>query len=280
MHPGLRDMTEWMNFLEKLEVPAFDKWATPHETAEYFRKIGQPEKAEAAIRWAAGTPDKVVYILTDPWVGGFKERWVTGVSYVDVNSIGKKFQREVIVHEWFHNTHESRWWKIDVPGWETMTGERKKMIFGTLGIDDSFWEVSGIEALTQFATQEKIGETESGYDEKIVPQWIRLFETLGEKSGQSTVWAFLNMALHGNRGGKEEFANGVRIGGNIMMLEEALSGKVLKSEETAQKMSQIIESQKEDFVVRDMEHAERFVDSYLKVFPSWAENDPSLPLIA
>lgn len=273
MHPGLRDMTEWMNFLDRLEVPAFDEWASPHETAKYFRKIGQPEKAEAAIRWAAGTPDKVVYILTPPWVGGFKKRWETGVSYVNVHTLGKDFQREVIAHEWFHNIHEARWWKIDVPGWNTMTWERKKMIFDTLGIDDSFWEVSGIEALTQYATQEKIGETESGYDAKIVPQGIRLFETLGEKSGRSTVGAFLNMALHWNNGGKQEFADGVRIGGNIMMLENALSGKVFRAGETAQKMSEIIESQKKDFIVRDMSHANRLVDSYLEAIQSWAEQD-------
>lgn len=273
MHPGLREMTKWMNFLDRNEVPAFDKWATPHETANYFRKIGQPEKAEAAIRWAAGTPDKVVYILTPPWVGGFKKRWETGVSYVNVHTLGKDFQREVIAHEWFHNIHEARWWKIDVPGWNTMTWERKKMIFDTLGIDDSFWEVSGIEALTQYATQEKIGETESGYDAKIVPQGIRLFETLGKKSRRSTVGAFLNMALHGNNGGKQEFADGVRIGGNIMMLENALSGKVFRAGETAQKMSEIIESQKKDFIVRDMSHANRLVDSYLEAIQSWAEQD-------
>lgn len=273
MHPGLRDMTEWMNFLEKLEVPAFDKWATPHETAEYFRKIGQPEKAEAAIRWAAGTSDRVVYILTEPWVWGFKKRWETGVSYVNVHTLGEDFQREVIVHEWLHNAHEARWWKIDVPGWDTMTSERKKMIFDTLGIDDSFWEVSGIEALTQFSTQKKVGETESGYDAKIVPQWIRLFETLGEKSGRSTVGAFLNMALHGSRGGKQEFADGVRIGGNIMMIESALSGRVLRTGQTAQTMSEIIESQKKDFIVRDMVHANRLVDSYLEVIHSGVEED-------
>ncbi len=58
-----------MNWIEKLEVPRFEDGASPHETAEFFRKIGQPEKAEAAIRGAAQTPDKVVYILTDPGVG-------------------------------------------------------------------------------------------------------------------------------------------------------------------------------------------------------------------
>lgn len=51
---------------QQTQVPDFSRGATPHETAQYFRSIGQPEKAEAAIRGAAGTPDKVVYILTQP----------------------------------------------------------------------------------------------------------------------------------------------------------------------------------------------------------------------
>jgi hypothetical protein len=37
-----------------------------------------------------------------------------------------------------------------------MTAERRKIVFESLGIDASFGEVSGIEALTQFATQERI----------------------------------------------------------------------------------------------------------------------------
>jgi len=52
--------------IRDIQVPDFSYGATPHETAQYFRSIGQPEKAEAAIRGAAGTPDKVVYILTQP----------------------------------------------------------------------------------------------------------------------------------------------------------------------------------------------------------------------
>lgn len=265
MHPGLKDITEWMNWIEKLEVPRFEDGASPHETAEFFRKIGQPEKAEAAIRGAAQTPDKVVYILTAPGVRWFKKRGVTWVSYVNVNTLWEDFQREVITHEGLHNAHESRWNNIDVPGWDTMTHERRKIVFESLGIDSSFWEVSGIEALTQFATQQKIWETESGYDAKIVPQGIRLFETLGDKSGQSTVGWFLNMALHGSTGGKQEFAEWVRIGTNIMMLERALSGKVFQSEKVAWTVSRIIESQKKDFVIRDMNHAQKLVDSYLEV---------------
>ncbi len=272
MHPGLKDMTEWMNWIEKLEVPRFEDGASPHETAEFFRKIGQPEKAEAAIRGAAQTPDKVVYILTDPGVGWFKKRWVTGVSYVNVNTLWEDFQREVIVHESLHNAHESRWNKIDIPGWKTMTDERRKIVFESLGIDDSFWEISGIEALTQFATQQKIWETESGYDARIVPQGIRLFETLGEKSGRSTVGWFLNMALHGSTGGKQEFADWVRIGTNIMMLERALSGKVFQSEKVVQNMNRVIELQKKNFIVRDLAHAQKLVDSYLEVTgDNWEE---------
>jgi hypothetical protein len=271
MHPGLKDMTEWMNWIEKLEVPRFEYGASPHETAEFFRKIGQPEKAEAAIRGAAQTPDKVVYILTDPGVGWFKKPGVTGVSYVNVNTLWEDFQREVIVHEGLHNAHESRWNKIDIPGWDTMTDERKEVVFGELGIDDSFWEVSGIEALTQFATQQKIGETESGYDARIVPQGIRLFDTLGDKSGRSTVGGFLNMALHGSTGGKQEFAEWMRIGTNIMMFERALSGRVFQSEKVAREMSRIVELQKKDFVIRDMNHAQKFVDSYLEATGSQNE---------
>lgn len=263
-----------MWFIERLETPRFDEWVGAQETAEFFRKIGQPEKAKAAIRWAAGTPDKVVYILTEPGVGGFKKRWETGVSYVNVHTLWQDFQREVIVHEGLHNKHEARWWKIDIPGWNTMTDERRKIIFGTLGIDASFWEVSGIEALTQFATQKEVWATDSGYDADIVPQGIRLFETLGDKSGRSTVGAFLNMALHGNNGGKQEFADGVRIGGNIMMLEQALSGKVLKTWDTAQAMSRIIEFQEQDFIVKDLDHAKRLVDSYLKVIQTIWEVSP------
>lgn len=161
-----------------------------------------------------------------------------------------------------------------------MTGERKKMVFDSLGINESFWEVSGIEALTQFATQKKVGETESGYDAQIVPQGIRLFKTLGEKSGKPTVGAFLNMALHGNANGKQEFAEGVRIGTNIMMLEKALSGKVFRIGETAQNMSKIIETQKKDFVVRDLDHAQKLVDSYLKVISLWADVDNEIALAA
>lgn len=52
--------------IRDIQVPDFSHGATPHETAQYFRSIGQPEKAEAAIRGAAGTSDKVFYILTPP----------------------------------------------------------------------------------------------------------------------------------------------------------------------------------------------------------------------
>lgn len=272
MNAVLKDLTEWMSFVDKLDIPRFEDGVGAHETAEFFRKIGQPKKAEAAIREAARTPDKVIYILTPRWVWGFKKRGVTGVSYVGLQTIGEDYQREVVVHEGFHNAHEKRWWKIDVPGWDTMTPERRKIVFESLGIDSSFAEVSGIEALTQFATQERIWETESGYDEKIVPQGIRLFETLGEKSDRSTVGWFLNMALHGSTGGKQEFAEWVRIGTNIMMLEKALSGRVFQSEKVARSMSRIIELQKKNFVIRDMTHAQKLVDSYLEVTgDNWEE---------
>lgn len=50
-----------------------------------------------------------------------------------------------------------------------------------------------------------------------------------------------------------------------MMLEDALSGRVFNSEKVAQNMSRIIELQKEDFIIRDMTHAQKLVDSYLEV---------------
>jgi hypothetical protein len=86
-----------------------------------------------------------------------------------------------------------------------MTDERKEVVFGISELMTLF-ERFLVLRLTQFATQQKIGETESGYDARIVPQGIRLFETLGDKSGRSTVGGFLNMALHGSTGGKQEFA--------------------------------------------------------------------------
>ena len=57
-----------MSFVDKLDIPRFEDGVGAHETAEFFRKIGQPKKAEAAIREAARTPDKVIYILTPPGV--------------------------------------------------------------------------------------------------------------------------------------------------------------------------------------------------------------------
>ncbi len=50
-----------------------------------------------------------------------------------------------------------------------------------------------------------------------------------------------------------------------MMLEKALSGIVFNSEQVAQNMSRIIELQKKDFIIRDMAHAQKLVDSYLEV---------------
>ncbi len=262
---SVEEQVDSLGIMEKLSAPDFHHGATPHETAEFFRRIGQPERAEAAIRTADQTPDKVVYILTQPGVGGYKKRGASGVSYVSVDVVGDPFGEEVITHEGIHNRHERRWWKIDVPGWATMTEERRRIVFDSLGIDNSFDEVSGIEALTQYATQQEIWETESGYDARIVPQGIRLFETLGQKSQRATVGWFLNMALHGNTGGRQEFAHGVRIGTNIIMLEGILSGRVFQPERIARTMSHIIESQKKDFVIRDMSHAQQLVDSYLEV---------------
>jgi hypothetical protein len=53
----------------------------------------------------------------------------------------------------------------------------------------------------------------------------------------------------------------MRIGGNIILLKNALrEGGFLESD--AQAMSQIIEAQKKDFVVRNIAHAEKLVQSY------------------
>ena len=82
-----------------------------------------------------------------------------------------------------------------------------------------------------------------------------------EKSGKKIVGSFLRMALDGATDGKQEFADGVRIGGNIMLLERVLRDNGYP-EADAEKMSEIIEAQKKDFVVRDIAHAKRLVQSY------------------
>lgn|GEM_PF-2736593 len=53
----------------------------------------------------------------------------------------------------------------------------------------------------------------------------------------------------------------MRIGGNIILLEQALKSSGF-SEMDADKMSDIIEVQRRDFVVRDLGHADRLVRSY------------------
>lgn len=243
-------------------VPDFSHGATPHETAQYFRSIGQPEKAEAAIRGAAGTPDKVFYILTQPWVGGFKKIGKTGVQYVNLDVLDTDFQDEVHAHERIHNAHEGRWGSIDIPWFEYMTSARRAVLFAKIGGDSGMDETGMVEWLTQYATQQKLWwETQSGYDGFEVPESQKIFRTLEEKSGKKIVGSFLRMALDGSVDGKQEFADGVRIGGNIILLEKALR-KTWVSETIAENMSKIIESQKKDFVVRDVGHAERLVQSY------------------
>ena len=74
------------------------------------------------------------------------------------------------------------------------------------------------------------------------------------------------MALDGAVDGKQEFAHGVRIGGNIILLEKALQDSN-SPELDAEKMNKIIEAQKKDFVVRDSAHAERLVKSYQDAQP-------------
>lgn len=90
---------------------------------------------------------------------------------------------------------------------------------------------------------------------------LRVFRGLERRSGKRIIGSFLRMALEGATDGKKEFADGVRIGGNIMLLEKALRESGF-AEIDSQKMSDIIEAQKKDFVVRDMDHARRLVQSY------------------
>jgi len=249
----------WQN--QERHVPDFSRGATPHETAQYFRWIGQPEKAEAAIRGAAWTPDKVVYILTQPWVGGFKEIGKTGVQYVNIDVLDTSFQPEVHTHERIHNAHEGRWGGINIPGYEYMTESRRAAIFAQMGGDAGLDETWMVEWLTQYSTQAKIWKTHSGYDGFEVPESQKLFRKLEEKSGKNIVGSFLRMALDGAAEWKQEFADGVRIGGNIILLEQALKSSGF-SEMDADKMSDIIEVQRRDFVVRDLGHADRLVRSY------------------
>ncbi len=252
--------------IPEMPVPDFSRGETAQKTAEYFRFIGQPEKAEAAIRGAAGTPDKVFYILTQPGIGGFKEVGKTGVQYVNLDVLDTDFQQEVHAHERVHNAHEGRWGKINMPGYEFMTPSRRAVIFEQLGGDAGLDETGFVEWLTQYTTQQKLGwDTQSSYDGLEVPESQRLFRTLEEKSGRKIVGSFLQMALEGATDGQQEFADGVRIGGNIILLEKALWDAWLSTDD-AQKMSEIIEEQKKDFVVRDRDHANRLVDSYAR---SW-----------
>ena len=53
----------------------------------------------------------------------------------------------------------------------------------------------------------------------------------------------------------------MRVGGNVILLKRVLREGGLP-ESDAQSMSEIIEFQKKDFVVRDIGHAERLVQSY------------------
>ena len=116
--------------------------------------------------------------------------------------------------------------------------------------------------MTQYATQQKLERaTQSSYDGFEVPESQKIFRTLEERSGRKIVGSFLRMALDGATDGKQEFKDGMRIGGNIMLLEQALLGSGFSRKE-AQKMSDIIEAQKKDFVVRDMDHAKKLVQSY------------------
>jgi hypothetical protein len=247
---------------QQTQVPDFSRWATPHDTAQYFRSIGQPEKAEAAIRGAAGTPDKVFYILTQPWVGGFKEVGKTGVQYVNLDTLGTRFQWEVHTHEWVHNTQEAVEGEIGIASFDyCMTPARQAIIYPDVGVTMSLSETDLVEWLTQRATQVEMGATNSGYNKFIVPNTVDLFRHLERESGQPMIGPFINMALHGWSSSREAIARWMRVGGNVILLKHALRENG-DSEGDAEKMSEIIERQKQDFVVRDIGHAERLVKSY------------------
>ena len=77
------------------------------------------------------------------------------------------------------------------------------------------------------------------------------------------VGAFLNMALNGSSAGKDEFAAGMRIGWNIILLEQALKNTGFDAAKHAKAMSKVIEAQKEKFVIRDINQALELADSYI-----------------
>lgn len=245
------------------ELSDFSHGATPSETAAYFRSIGRPELAEAAVRGPANTPDSVFFILTQPWVGGFKEIGKTWVQFVNIDTLWTSFQSEVHTHEWIHNTQELIEGEVGIASFDyTMTPARQSIIYGEVGMTMTLSETDIIEWLTQKWTQIALGRnTQSWYDEQIVPSTLDLVRHLERESGVPMIGPFLNMALHNWWSSREFFARWMRIGGNVSILTRALREWGWDVDD-AKKMSEVLETQKENFVIRDIGHAERLVKSY------------------
>lgn len=248
---------------QNIHEPDFSHGVTAQETAKYFRSIGQPEKAKAAILGAARTSNKVLYILTQPWIGGFKEIGKTGVQFVNLDVLGTSFQSEVHIHEGIHNTQEEIEGEVGIASFDyCMTPARQSVIFGDVGMTLSLSETDMIEWLTQRATQVQVTwTTNSWYDAFIVPNTVDLFRHLEQESDQKMIGPFINMALYGWKSSRKAIAQWMRIGGNTILLKKSLQ-KIGFPESDARKMSKIIEKQKRDFIVRDMEHADTLVRSY------------------
>lgn len=268
-----------INIAEHIDIqtPDFQKGATPFETARYYRQQGDilmewgnPEgarlnynKAKHALQLSTWAAARTLFVLTPAWVGGFKERG-NKVNFIGLHTVGTHFGEEVKAHEWIHNTHEGKWDTLTIPGYEYMTDTRKWVIFGKIGTSNALWEREMIEWLTQYATQQKVSDTISSYNEFEVPESLYFFRVMELKSGKSMIGAFLNMALNGSSAGKDEFAAGMRIGWNIILLEQALKNTGFDTAKHAQAMNKVIEAQKEKFVIRDISQARELADSYIE----------------
>lgn len=269
-----------------IQTPDFKHGATPLETARYFRQqwdllqsLGDREgarihhhKAKHALQLSTGVAARTLFTLTPAGVGWFKKIG-ENINYIGLHTVGTDFGEEVKAHEWIHNTQENRWDGVSIPGYEYMTEARQWVIYGKIGMSNALWEREMIEGLTQYATQQKVSDTMSSYDTFEVPESLYFFRTMELKSGKSMIGAFLNMALNGSSDGKAEFAAGMRIGWNIILLEQALKNTWFDAEKHAKSMNKIIEAQKKNFVIRDFNHALKLVKSYtdtISVLPAEA----------
>lgn len=258
------------------QTPDFKNGATPFETARYYRQQGDIlmewgnsegarlnyNKAKHALQLSTWAAARTLFVLTPAWVGGYKEPG-NKVSFIGLHTVGTHFGEEVKVHEWIHNTQESKWDELTIPGYQYMTDARKWVIYGKIGMSNALWEREMIEWLTQYATQQKVSGTISSYDKFEVPESLYFFRVMELKSWKKMIGAFLNMALNGSSAGKAEFAAGMRIGWNIFLLEQALKNTGFDAAKHAQAMSKVIEAQKDEFVIRDINQARELADSYI-----------------